>query len=408
MNVAIKTSVQIADTTRIKQLRSAFEVPVSKKLSFVHEAELDIDDNDWKIGLIVGPSGAGKSLIARQLFGDRVDSTIQWSLDRAVVDDFDDALTIDEITGACSAVGFNTIPSWMKPHRVLSNGERFRVDLARRLLECESPVVIDEFTSVVDRQVAQCASHAIQKYVRRSTKQFVAVTCHRDVIDWLRPDWVYDPSCKTFARGSIQQNRPPIDITISPVAHSAWSMFAPFHYMSASLHKAARCWGLWVGDALVSFAGVVSRPCSNRKRSDVKGISRVVTLPDFQGLGLAFVLMDFLGSLYTGVGFKFNMYPAHPSLIRAMDRSGKWSLESKSGTFCARVGSKKHHANIKMVNFFGGRSNAVFTYAGPKMDRSEAIMLLSYWPSAGASKVSRELRKRKADRTNVGSAKQPA
>jgi ABC-type ATPase with predicted acetyltransferase domain len=65
--------------------------------------------------------------------------------------------------------------------------------MARALSEDTDMVVIDEFTSVVDRQVAQVASHTVQKAVRRTPgRQFVAVTCHYDVTDWLQPDWVYD------------------------------------------------------------------------------------------------------------------------------------------------------------------------------------------------------------------------
>ena len=66
-----------------------------------------------------------------------------------------------------------------------------RVDLARALLE-KNFVVFDEFTSVVDRQVAQTACLAIQKAVKRANKKFIAVSCHYDILDWLQPDWVFD------------------------------------------------------------------------------------------------------------------------------------------------------------------------------------------------------------------------
>ena len=116
-----------------------------------------------------------------------------WDAD-SVVDDFDKSYSIDDITAICQAVGFNTIPSWMKPYAVLSTGERFRVEMARQLLEGGDLIVVDEFTSVVDRQVAQIGAHAVQKYVRKSPgKQFVAATCHYDVIDWLQPDWMLEP-----------------------------------------------------------------------------------------------------------------------------------------------------------------------------------------------------------------------
>lgn len=66
-----------------------------------------------------------------------------------------------------------------------------RVDLARALLE-EDFVVFDEFTSVVDRKVAQTACLAIHKAVKVKNKKIVAISCHYDVLEWLQPDWIFD------------------------------------------------------------------------------------------------------------------------------------------------------------------------------------------------------------------------
>ena len=80
----------------------------------------------------------------------------------------------------------------MKPFSVLSTGEQFRVALARHLLSDDDPIVVDEFTSVVDRQVAHIGSIAVSKYVRKRDRKFIAVTCHYDVIEWLQPDWILE------------------------------------------------------------------------------------------------------------------------------------------------------------------------------------------------------------------------
>ena len=59
---------------------------------------------------------------------------------------------------------------WLRPFHVLSNGEQFRATIARALAESAKGrelVVIDEFTSVVDRTVAQIGSAAIAKTIRR-------------------------------------------------------------------------------------------------------------------------------------------------------------------------------------------------------------------------------------------------
>ena len=89
-------------------------------------------------------------------------------------------------------VGLSSVPSWFKPHHVLSNGERFRADLAKSL---NSGMAFDEFTSVVDRDVAKSASHGIQRLIRSTgMKKIVFASCHYDIIDWLKPNWTYDAS----------------------------------------------------------------------------------------------------------------------------------------------------------------------------------------------------------------------
>jgi hypothetical protein len=79
-----------------------------------------------------------------------------------------------------------------------SNGEQFRVTLARTLAEAPELAVVDEFTSVVDRTVAQIGSHALAKTIRASNRRFIAVSCHYDIEEWLQPDGKYDtdsPHC---------------------------------------------------------------------------------------------------------------------------------------------------------------------------------------------------------------------
>ena len=200
------------------------------------QAELPLDERDWRVGLIVGPSGSGKSTIARQLFGEA--ATLEWTAG-SVCDDFAVDYSIEQIAEICQAVGFNTIPSWMKPYGVLSTGEKFRVELARHLLEGGADIMVDEFTSVVDRQVAHIGCQAVQKYVRKHERRFVAVTCHYDVIDWLQPDWTLEPATMTFQWRSLQR-RPELNVEIARAPYESWKLFAPFHYLTAECIAARR------------------------------------------------------------------------------------------------------------------------------------------------------------------------
>lgn len=160
---------------------------------------------DWKVGLIVGTSGTGKSTIARELFPDAYVTTYEYKAE-SILDDMPADQSVADITKAFNSVGFSSPPSWLKPYAALSNGEKMRVDLARAILEPAPLVVFDEFTSVVDRTVAQVGSFALQKAVRKSDKQFIAVTCHHDVEDWLMPDWVFDTNRMEYREGSKKKD----------------------------------------------------------------------------------------------------------------------------------------------------------------------------------------------------------
>lgn len=356
----ILKSSPISPTGRVRQLEAMFDVPAAEKTEVHLEGNLPLEEKQWTIGMIVGPSGSGKSTVLSHLFGDTLSFTWQH---HSVLDDFAESLTMSDIATACSAVGFNTIPAWMRPHSVLSTGEKFRVEIARRILESSSssPILIDEFTSVVDRQVAQICSHAVQKWVRKNNRQLVVATCHYDIEDWLQPDWIYDPSTSQF-QWRLLRRRPSVAIEIGRTNYEVWRIFAPFHYMSKDLNKAARCYALTANDCLASFCGVLSFP--HPKVVDIVRVSRVVTLPDFQGLGLAMCLVDMLGSAYKAVGKRLHNYPAHPSFIRSHINSVNWRMVKDAGSFSPRRGT------TSTVGGFGGRPCGVFCYIGPEMSSS--------------------------------------
>lgn len=167
---------------------------------------IPIEAEKWQVGVIVGRSGTGKTTIAKQLFPKAYIKGFEYK-HATVLDDFPEELTVNEITRALSSVGFASPPDWLKAYEQLSQGEKMRVDVARALTLKQNMIVFDEFTSVVDREIAQVASYAIQKAIRRSNKCFIAVTCHYDVLDWLQPDWVFCTDTMTFDKKK-ERDRP--------------------------------------------------------------------------------------------------------------------------------------------------------------------------------------------------------
>jgi len=191
----VKTSTA-EKTFRVSSVIGAFDL-ASEKITEHFVGSIDIDEKEWNIGLIVGGSGTGKSCIAKELFGKNYINGYEYK-SASVIDDMPAGKEAKEIMHAFTSVGFGSPPSWLKPYSVLSNGEKMRCDLARAMLEERQVFVFDEFTSVVNRSVAQTGSLAIQKAVRKTGKKFVAVSCHADVVEWLMPDWIYNTDESKF------------------------------------------------------------------------------------------------------------------------------------------------------------------------------------------------------------------
>lgn len=192
MKIEVKHSCKDFKSFRAEKVKSLFNAESGHE--WEHIAELPIEGDDWQIGLIVGPSGSGKTSIGKQIWDNGIINLSDgWRSDIPIVEDITPEKSMNEVTSALSAVGLGDVPAWLRPFKVLSNGEQFRAGLARLICEDKDKIVVDEFTSVVDRQIAKIGASAFAKaWRRKGKKQIVLLSCHYDIIEWLHPDWVYD------------------------------------------------------------------------------------------------------------------------------------------------------------------------------------------------------------------------
>lgn len=358
----------IERTARVVQMEGMFDVPASEKTRVEYHFDAPIEERPWNVGLIVGPSGAGKSSVARHLFGSDMVSGYDWPVARSIVDGFGD-MPIRDTTAALSSVGFSSPPNWLRPFAVLSNGEQFRATMARALVDPRPLICIDEFTSVVDRTVAQIGSHAIAKSIRSRGKKLVAVTCHYDVEEWLQPDWVIEPHLGRFAWRSLQR-RPRVELEIVRCDHSSWRWFAPHHYLTADLHRSAKCFVGLVRGEPAAFAGLMFFPHPSTK--EIQSLSRLVVLPDYQGLGLgAYSFVEAIAKIVKANGFKMTTHPSHPALVKTWAKSSLWKMTSAPG-FSGGMGRKSTLGKTSTYAT-GTRTRRVahFVYVGPGFDTPE-------------------------------------
>ena len=312
---------KISDSFRVAQVRGMFDYQ-AETTRHEWDSFLPVEDRPWKIGLIVGPSGSGKTTLAREAFQlMRFHEGFTWD-GGTVIDGFPPEITTKNLCMTLNSVGFSSPPSWLKPFYVLSNGQKFRAELARCILTNNTGVVFDEFTSVVDRDVAKIGCAAIEKAIRKKeSPPFVAVSCHYDIIDWLQPDWVFDVGAQRFEWRERRQ-RPEIKLDISRTTTAAWEVFRPYHYLDHHIHKYAECFIATWESKPVAFVSVLHFPhpsCSKFKREH-----RTVVLPDFQGVGIGNKISEFVAEIYKQNGYRFISTTSAPSMIMHRSKSPFW------------------------------------------------------------------------------------
>lgn len=308
---------------RATRLKSLFNVESGCDVD-IH-ADLPLEEFPWQIGVIVGPSGSGKTTLGKAL--GKIYKP-RWPNSQPVVDAIDPSGSFDAVTGALSAVGLGTVPAWLRPFSVLSNGEQFRANLARLICEAPKQVVVDEFSSVVDRHIAQVGAGAFAKAWRRTSGKVILLSCHYDILDWIQPDWVYDTGSGQFHRGWLRP-RPRYELEIRESKQRDYVMFEPHHYLKLPPMVASTHYTGWVNGEPVAHIAFSTRPGLLEARA-----CRLVVMPEWQGAGVG---MRFLNALCAQWLEGANRYArplrtlfhtSHPGLACALRRDERWTQVS--------------------------------------------------------------------------------
>ena len=382
MKIDVKNRCSDFDSYRAARCKSLFNV--ESGCDFDLSADLPIDDDDWSIGLILGPSGSGKTSMGLKIFGpEAVFDPEDWPSDKPIIDAIAPGAEFDTVTTALSSVGLGSVPTWLRPFSVLSNGEKFRANMARLVCEAPDRVVVDEFTSVVDRQVAQVGAYAFSKAWRRaasgSVKKCVLLSCHYDIVDWLEPDWVFDIFTGQY-QGRCLWRRPAVTVDLFETT-SWWhweNLFKKHHYLKVGPMPAAKVYIAEVEGTPVFHSAMAPKP-KGRNAIEARG-GRLVVMPEWQGMHVAqsvakevFKLQMRGEGCVKGRSLSSLVTTSHPGMIKARRRDPEFvcvktvlhgqnrGLVAKSKT--RRTTNKKAAAGFVR---FGGhfRSTATFRYVG--------------------------------------------
>ena len=314
--IALECTVELDEIS--KEIANAFDYEFNGKQLFSVPAMPEIPKK-FGIGIIVGASGSGKSTLLKSLGGEL---TVLWDSGKSVASHFKSA---EDAKNKLGAVGLNSIPVMLRPYHVLSTGEKFRADLARRLVQNG---IVDEFTSVVDRNVAKSCANALRRYVQSgAVSNLILASCHYDILEWLEPDWIFDTSTEQMTYGRCLR-RPTIHIELLPCKTAAWSIFSEHHYLDGNINPSARCWLASWNNVVVGFASCIAFPSGNWNNG-WRG-HRTVILPDFQGLGLGTRISDAVGEIILSEGGRYFSKTSNHRMGDYRNRSPNWRATSKN------------------------------------------------------------------------------
>jgi len=181
-------------------------------------------------------------------------------------------------------------------------------------------------------------SNALQKYIRRTNKKIILASCHFDIMEWLQPDWTYSPNKGRVEKHEYLRQRPEIELEIFRCRYETWKIFKQHHYLTQDLNAAAKCFCFTWLDKPVGFIAILPMPSGTIQNAF--RISRLVILPDYQGLSIGIKILNIFGAMYKSILKSLYIKTSNPSLFNGMSNNNNWIL----------VGQNDNIEQIKKTN----------------------------------------------------------
>jgi GNAT superfamily N-acetyltransferase len=283
------------------------------------------------------------------------------------------------VTGRARGRGARQVPTWLRPYFALSNGEKFRADLARLICEAPEHAVVDEFTSVVDRQIAKFGALAFQK-AWRAAGQVVLLTC--------TTTWSIGSSpigCST-RQGQLLEGGPSATArvrlsTIGQTDGRYWPLFEPHHYLKLPRMIGCAYYVGTVDGELACHMGVSTKNKGKGVGAVEARACRLVVMPEWQGAGVGLRFLNEICEMQMrgdenarlpGKSATTIFHTSHPQLCGALRRDKRWrqlSAELYGGRkvkSAAQLGSREAKRGARapggLISGYGGHFRAVQGY----------------------------------------------
>lgn len=178
-------------TPRVLEVAEGFGLGLSDKQFVVYD-KLPIEIEQGDVVYITGQSGSGKSLLLKDLTsalrqaGVSVADLNEMTLaEKPVIELVGD--TTPRAADLLAKAGISDAWIYIRKPSELSDGQRYRLKLAKVMESGADVWIADEFGAVLDRETAKAVAFSLQKVARRLGKTLIVATTHTDLKDELGP-----------------------------------------------------------------------------------------------------------------------------------------------------------------------------------------------------------------------------
>ena len=138
---------------------------------------------------------------------------------------------------------------------------------------------------------------------------------------------------KTLLINKNKKTKPQINLQVQRVEANIWKElgFYKHHYLTHELNPSAKCLLFTWDDIPVGFIAILNSP--RKGKPNGFSVSRLVLNPDYQGLGLSSIILNFCGGILKSLGDDYVLYmkTIHDKVGDFMNRSENWEATSYNG-----------------------------------------------------------------------------
>ncbi|MEX2784352.1 hypothetical protein AB3331_04030 [Streptococcus sp. H49] len=265
---------------------------------------------DVNITYITGPSGSGKSLLGKYIKKkfNFVENDMKFNKKVPIIEALSG--TFRENLYYLNMVGLSEAFLYLTTYEKLSDGQKFRFELAYMLSQDFDYILVDEFCSLLDRDSAKIVSYNLQKIMRKLNKHIVVITSHSDIRDYLSPDIIIEfdeygnsklESFKHYKVANLHQ-----EFEIRNGNYNEFKLLERYHYfgdvsLNTLQRRDARYYSLYRDNKLMGIL-VTASPYpqdDNKLEEDLERINhnlrlvfRLILHPKVRGIGATKILYD--------------------------------------------------------------------------------------------------------------------